>query len=87
MTSDIKEKINKGELFHQETTKDGWDIRFGKIENLDRQFDIDFWQNQTTNERFSAAWNLVAHYHLGKGESEDELRLQRSIINFQRISS
>lgn len=62
-------------------------MRFGKIEEMDKSFDIEYWQKQTSNERFSAVWEMVETYHLRKGGSKDELRLQRTVEHFQRKSS
>jgi hypothetical protein len=60
--------------------------RKGKIEDLDRSFDIEFWQRQGAAAIFSAAWELVEHYHTDRGKSLDELRLQRTVEDFQRLS-
>jgi hypothetical protein len=35
--------------------------RRGKIEELDRSFDVAFWQSQTAQERFDATWELIVH--------------------------
>lgn len=60
-------------------------VQKGKIEDMDRSFDIKFWQAQDPSARFEAAWELVLHYHIDVlGKSEDELRLQRTIASFQR---
>ncbi len=56
--------------------------RFGKIEDGDRSFDIEFWQRQTPMARLNAAWELAENYHRGKGQRE--FRLQRSVETFQR---
>ena len=61
--------------------------RTGKIEELDRSFDLQFWQAQDDADRFAAAWELVVHSYLIKGKDVSELRLQRDIENFQRLSS
>jgi hypothetical protein len=61
--------------------------RKGKIEDLDRSFDIEFWQAQDSRERFSAAWELVLLAHKIKGNDVSKLGLQRHIENFQRQSS
>ena len=60
--------------------------RTGKIEELDRSFDIAFWQAQNATERFAAAWELVVHSYIIKGKDAGQLRLQRTVENFQRIS-
>lgn len=62
-------------------------MRFGKISEMDKSFDIEYWQSQTSEERCSAVWEMVVSYHLRKGGSEDELRLQRTVEHFQRKSS
>ena len=62
-------------------------MRFGKIREMDKSFDIEFWQNQTSSERFSAIFEMVESYHLRKGGDKNELRLQRTVEHFQRKSS
>ncbi len=63
-------------------------MRFGKnISEMDKSFDIEYWQRQTSGERLSAVWEMVKTYHLRKGESEHELRLQRTVEHFQRKRS
>ena len=59
--------------------------RMGKIEDLDRSFDVEFWQRQGTTAIFSAAWELIKLYHASLGENVDDLRLQRSVESFQRM--
>lgn len=63
---------------------DGTMMRFGKLTEMDRSFDIEYWQKQSSEERFQAVWEMVVDHHLRKGGKEDELRLQRNIENFQR---
>ncbi len=58
-----------------------------RIEDLDRSFDIEFWQRQDSNARFAAAWELVVFAHERKGEDESELRLQRAIEYLERGTS
>jgi hypothetical protein len=56
----------------------------GKIEQMDRSFDLKFRQSQPPQARFDASWELVIHYMKVKGNDVRQLRLQRSITNFQR---
>lgn len=56
--------------------------RFG--ERPDREFDIQFWQSLSSEERADAGWELVTSYWKMKGKDPDELRLQRSIESVQR---
>ncbi len=58
--------------------------RFGNLSEMDRSFDIEFWQRQGDAAIFNAAWELVELYYQERGFGTDELRLQRSVENFQR---
>ncbi len=61
----------------------GFVERRGKIEELDRSFDYRFWQSLSPQARFEAAWELVQHAWLVKGNDVRQLRLQRSVESFQ----
>jgi hypothetical protein len=61
--------------------------RKGRMEDLDRSLDVEFWQSQDSGARFSAAWELVVFAYKLKGKDVSELRLQRHIENLQRQSS
>lgn len=58
--------------------------RKGKLTDLDRSFDLQFWQAQPANERFKAAWELVLHAWKEKGHDVRQFRLQRTAESFQR---
>lgn len=58
--------------------------RFGSIRDMDRSFDIEYWQRQGDAAIYRAAWELVELHHRNQGKDPNELRLQRSIENFQR---
>jgi hypothetical protein len=58
--------------------------RFGSIRDLDRSFDIEYWQRQGDSAIFLAAWKLVEFYYRDRGLDPNELRLQRSLETFQR---
>lgn len=65
-----------------------WICRKGKIEDLNRDFDYEFWQKQTPTQRFNAALEMIAEYHINiLGEDEDKLRLQRSLVELKPIPS
>jgi hypothetical protein len=59
--------------------------RTGRLEDLDRSFDIEFWQRQGAAAIFSAAWELVELYYRRLGQDSHALRLQRTVENFQRL--
>lgn len=58
--------------------------RKGKLSELDRTFDLQFWQSQPPEARCNAVWDLVIHYAKIKGIDVHQLRLQRTIETFQR---
>lgn len=58
----------------------------GNVKDMNREFDVAFWQAQESTARFRAAWEQVEFYHTMKGLPRDELRLQRSVEALQRQS-
>jgi hypothetical protein len=58
--------------------------RRGRIEHMDRSFDLQFWQAQPPKARFDAVWEMIIHATKAKGQDVRQLRLQRSITHFQR---
>ena len=58
-------------------------MRFGKnLAEMDKSFDIEFWQRQGDRAIFQAAWEMVELYLREKNINES--RLQRTVENFQR---
>ena len=57
---------------------------FGRIEEMNRSFDIEYWQRQGDAAIYREAWELDEAYWRDRGIDPDELRLQRSIETFQR---
>lgn len=49
--------------------------RYGRIQNLDRAFDVTFWQAQSAQVRFDAMWELIVHASRVKGQDVRQLRL------------
>ena len=64
--------------------KKDFEERRGKITDLDRSFDLEFWQKQSPSARFEAAWELILHAWQVKGNDVRQLRLHRSVETFQR---
>ena len=58
--------------------------RRGRLDELDRSFDVEFWQSQPPRARFDAVWEMIVHFVKVKGQDVRQLRLQRSITHFQR---
>jgi len=61
--------------------------RRGKIEQMDRSYDLKFWQAQPARTRFNACWELIIFYMKAKRQDVRQLRLQRSFTNLQRQKS
>ena len=59
--------------------------RRGKLADLDRSFDLHYWQAQSDTARFEAAWELVLTAQRMQGRHVRQLRLQRSVESFQRL--
>jgi hypothetical protein len=59
-------------------------MRFGRVEEMNRSFDIEYWQRQGDAAIYRAAWELVEAYWRDRGMNPDELRLQRSVATIQR---
>ncbi len=59
----------------------------GKIKDLDRSFDLAFWQSQEPQVRFAATWDLIVHAFITKGHDVRQLRLQRFVETFQSQQS
>ena len=58
-------------------------MRFGKnIAEMDKSFDIEYWQRQGDAAIFQAAWEMVEFYL--RDRKINESRLQRTVENFQR---
>ena len=58
--------------------------RLGRIEDMDRTFDIAFWQALCPDARFDAAWELVEDAQMIKGRDPDALRFDRTVASLQR---
>ncbi len=59
--------------------KTGFVERRGKLEDLDRSFDLAFWQAQSPAARMNAAWELAVLAVKMKGQDVRQLRLDRSV--------
>ena len=58
--------------------------RMGKIEDLDRSFDIEYWQRQGPEAIFAAAHEIVIDAHRFKGIPFDDT-IRRDVERFGRI--
>ena len=58
--------------------------RFGRIQEMDRSFDIDYWQRLGPEAIFAAAWQMVVEAHSRDPNRAAELRLQRTVEHIQK---
>jgi hypothetical protein len=58
--------------------------RYGRIEDMDRSFDIAYWQKLGPAAIFDAAWQMVRDAYSRNSSDTDELRLRRTVESFQR---
>jgi len=58
--------------------------RYGRLREMDRSFDIEYWQRLGPAAIMEAAWRMVVDVHSRRPGGADELRLQRSVESFQR---
>lgn len=59
--------------------------RVVRLEEADGSFDLNFWQAQSPEARFAAAWEMVETAWAFKGRPHDELRLQRTAGRLERL--
>lgn len=59
--------------------------RKGKIADMDRSFDYEYWQKLTVEARMTAVWEMTVFHHELKGGSVDELRLDRTAVSLQSV--
>jgi len=60
--------------------------RLIKATDMDRSFDLEFWEKVGAEGRFSAAWEMVLEVDAIRGKEKNEPRLRRSVQNIQRTS-
>jgi hypothetical protein len=58
--------------------------RYGPLRDMDRSFDIAYWQRLGAAAIFEAAWQMVVDVHSRRPGGSDELRLRRTVEAFQR---
>jgi hypothetical protein len=57
--------------------------RYGRLAQMDRSFDIEYWQRLGPEAIFEAAWQMVVEAHSHRG-STDEFRFRRTVEHFHR---
>lgn len=60
--------------------------RYGPLHEMDRSFDVAYWQRLGSAAIFEAAWQMVVEAQARRPGGLDELRLRRTVENFQRQS-
>jgi len=57
------------------------------LSEMDRSFDLEFWDKVGVEGRWSAAWEMTAEVQKIRGKDGDQPRLQRSVQSIQRARS
>jgi len=55
------------------------------LSEMDRSFDLEFWDKVGVEGRWEAAWEMTAEVQRIRGKSGNQSRLQRYVQNIQRI--
>jgi hypothetical protein len=58
--------------------------RYGRLPEMDRSFDIAYWQRLGPAAILEAAWQMVVDAHSHRPGGSDELRIRRTVETFQR---
>ncbi len=58
--------------------------RYGRLPEMDRSFDIAYWQRLGPAAILEAAWQMVVDVHSRHPGGDDELRVRRTVEAFQR---
>jgi hypothetical protein len=58
--------------------------RYGRLAEMDRRFDIAYWQRLGPTAIFEAAWQMVVDAHSRRPDGADELEFRRTVESFQR---
>jgi len=61
------------------TKKRNIKVWYGKIEDAERYWAVKYWQAQSDDAKFEAAWQMVIEAHAIKGDDVSESGLQRNI--------
>jgi hypothetical protein len=61
--------------------------RHGRLSEMDRKFDVEYWQRLGPEAIFEAAWQMVVGAHSRQPGGLDALRLRRTVEHFQRARS
>jgi hypothetical protein len=61
--------------------------RYGRIADMDRKFDVEYWQRLGPAAIFEAAWQMVVDAHSQRPGGLDALRLRRTVEHFQHRGS
>lgn len=59
--------------------------RWSKLHEMDRSFDIEYWQRLGPEAIFEAAWEMVVAEEERKGRKASDLRLRRDVESFRKL--
>jgi hypothetical protein len=56
--------------------------KYGRLKDMDRSFDIAYWQRLGPEAIFEAAWQMVVDAEKMRGRNPDELRLRKDVERY-----
>jgi len=59
-------------------------VRVAKLKDVDRSFDLEFWDRVGPEGRFKATCEMVKQVHLMRGGDPAELRMDRSVVRVRK---
>ncbi|MEX0644135.1 MAG: hypothetical protein WD076_02420, partial [Parvularculaceae bacterium] len=60
------------------------EMRRGKISEMDRSFDYEFWRSQSLEMKMRAIWEMTVFQHMVRHGELVELRLDRTVGRFRK---
>jgi hypothetical protein len=61
------------------------EVHRGKISEMTRDPDYEFWRRQSAEMKMSAIWEMVVFHHMAMQRDPSELRLDRTVGGFRKI--
>jgi len=59
-------------------------MEFGSFKDQASDFEVNYWSQRSDEERWKTTWSLFTEFHLSHGLKPEQLRLDRTAIEFGR---
>ena len=74
-------------IYKETTSKGNFLVEAGSFKKKCSKFEEHYWSERTDRERWQASWDLFINFHLSHGLKADQLRLDRTVVEFGRKQS